>query len=407
MNITDKSNIRECTSCSMCSAVCPVDAISIHLDRDGFYRPIVNDKCIDCGLCTKVCYKFDEKISMTDDNRLENYNLFGASVKDMALLKLTTSGGVADILAKTLISIGYSCIGVVYDTETNIAKSCVANDIAGTDKFRGSKYIQSYTEEAFKQLVKDLKQNDKSKYAIFGLPCQIYAINRYLTIRRLRDRCLLIDLYCHGCPSINVWKKYVKNIFQTTGGSKIDSAIFRSKILGWGSGFYVVVVVVEGVTTPVIGNVGADPFFELFFSNSVLNASCSDCMLRSTLEYSDIRLGDFWGKTYIDNRTGVSAVSIITQNGKELWDKIKGNLNFQQRQFSEFLPYQSWNRTYTINEKARRKTLDVLNDNNSTIKDAIEVLRRYETPMQRIKRVAKHIIFRFPTIVRFIKSCAL
>lgn len=142
-------------------------------------------------------------------------------------------------------------------------------------------------------------------------------------MRGLRDRCLLIDLYCHGCPSLNAWKKYVRNILQTTGGSKIDSAIFRSKICGWGAGFYVVVVVVEGVETPVISKIGADPFYELFFSNTVLNSSCKDCMLRSTLEYTDIRLGDFWGKTYIDNRTGVSAVSLVTPKGKELWDKIK------------------------------------------------------------------------------------
>lgn len=403
MNITDVSAIRECTSCSMCSAVCPVEAISIHLNNDGFYRPVVNDKCIDCGLCTKVCYKFDNKINMTDENNLEHYNLFGASVKDKALLKQTTSGGVADVLAKTLISNGYSCIGVVYDTETNTAKSCVVNNIAGTDQFRGSKYIQSYTEEAFKHLVKDLKRNDNSKYAIFGLPCQIYAINRYLTMRGLRDRCLLIDLFCHGCPSLNAWKKYVGNILQTTGGSKIDSAIFRSKIRGWGSGFYVVVVV-EGVTTPVIGKIGADPFFELFFSNSVLNSSCSDCMLRSTLEYTDIRLGDFWGKTYIDNRTGVSAVSLVSPKGKELWYKIKGELNFEQRRFSEFLPFQSWHHTYSINDKARRETLKVLSNDNSSIQDAIETLRQYETPVQRVKRIAKRVLFRFPEIVRFLKK---
>lgn len=31
MNVTDVSAIRECTSCSMCSAVCPVEAISLFI----------------------------------------------------------------------------------------------------------------------------------------------------------------------------------------------------------------------------------------------------------------------------------------------------------------------------------------------------------------------------------------
>ena len=403
MNITDKSAIRECTSCSMCSAVCPVDAISIHLDADGFYRPIVNDKCIDCGLCTKVCYKFDDKISMTDDSQLSQYDLYGASVKDSLILKHTTSGGVADVLAKSLISQGYSCIGVIYDTESNTAKTRIAHDIAKTDAFKGSKYIQSYSEQAFKQLVHGLKTNDKSKYAIFGLPCQIYAINRYLTIRGLRDRCILIDLYCHGCPSINVWKKYIEHTLQSSGGRKISSAVFRSKIRGWGAGFYTVITI-DGITSPIISKPGKDLFFELFFSNTILNASCSDCKLRSTLKYTDIRLGDFWGKTYIDNNTGVSAVSIVSPKGNDVWSTIKENLNSEQRQFSEMLPYQSWHHTYKINEKARRATLNVLSDPDLTIKDAIDTLRGFESPAQRIKRIIKRYLLGHPNVTRFLKK---
>lgn len=403
MNINDNSALRDCTSCSMCSALCPVEAISIHLDADGFYRPTISDKCINCGLCTKVCYKFDKDIKMSNDNDLSHYDLYGASVKDSDLLKLSTSGGVADVLAKSLISDGYNCIGVVYDNDNNIAKSCVAQNISDTDAFRGSKYIQSYTETAFKQLVSDTKHKRDTKYAVFGLPCHIYAINKYLTTLGIRDKYVLIDLYCHGCPSLNVWKKYIDNALQTTGGEKIDSAIFRSKILGWGSGFHVVLKI-KGIKNPVVGTNGSDPFFELFFSNTVLNKSCSDCLLRSTLEYTDIRLGDFWGKTYIYNQTGVSAVSITTPKGMQLWDSIKENFQFEQRDFSEFLPYQSWHRKYEINEKVRRQILDLLSDENSSIHDAIKVLRDNETSLQRIIGSMKRKLFRYPKLVRFLKK---
>lgn len=40
MNITDDSALRACTSCQMCAAVCNHNAIEIHLNRDGFYRPL-------------------------------------------------------------------------------------------------------------------------------------------------------------------------------------------------------------------------------------------------------------------------------------------------------------------------------------------------------------------------------
>lgn len=404
MNISDESAIRECTSCSMCSAVCPADAIHVHLDKDGFYRPLINNKCIDCGLCTKVCYKFDDKIKMTTDDQLSFYSLYGAAVKDSFLLQHTTSGGIADILAKTLIAQGYKCIGVKYDNKTNSAKSYIAHDASETDCFRGSKYIQSYSEEAFKQLVQDFKRNKKIKYAVFGLPCQIYAINRYLTLRELREHCILIDLFCHGCPSLNSWSKYIKYILKKSGGSEIKSVNFRSKIRGWGSGFYLTEIDVEGTSTPIIGKIGADPFFELFFSNIILNASCFDCKLRSTLEYTDIRLGDFWGKIYKDNYTGVSGVSIVTKNGENLWNNISDTLKFEQRHFNEFLPYQSWHHTYQINEKARRVTLKVLSGENTSIEDAVETLRHFESLSQRIKRIAKWMLYRYPNVVRLLKK---
>ena len=39
MNINDQSAIHKCTSCQMCAAVCPQNAIVVKLNEDGFYRP--------------------------------------------------------------------------------------------------------------------------------------------------------------------------------------------------------------------------------------------------------------------------------------------------------------------------------------------------------------------------------
>ena len=78
MNINDISAKRNCTSCQMCAAVCPKNAINISLDADGFYRPIINDElCVDCGLCTKVCYKFENKIADYGEAKLANTILYG------------------------------------------------------------------------------------------------------------------------------------------------------------------------------------------------------------------------------------------------------------------------------------------------------------------------------------------
>ncbi len=354
MNIDDKSQIRQCTACQMCGAVCPVDAITIRLDENGFYRPKIDiTKCIDCGLCVKSCYKFDHSILKSD---LANKKIVAAWAKNSEIVESTTSGGIADVLAKKLIEDGYKCIGVVYNTDDNIAEGKIASTHEEILSFRGSKYIQSYSVDAFKELVKTSKD---SKFAVFGLPCQIYAIDRFLTNRKIRDNHILIDLYCHGCPSLNVWEKYIDEIKSKLNAKKILSVNFRSKVRGWGN-FYVVVVVVEdfsGNKRKYISPKINDAFYEMFFSDLVLNDSCQDCVLRSTLEYTDIRLGDFWGKSYINNHTGVSGVTISTSRGQKFFDAIQGEIVFEQQELSNFIPYQSYGKEYSVNKEIRDELL--------------------------------------------------
>ena len=45
-----------CSGCTACKAVCPVDAIEMVRDEEGFKYPKINkEKCIDCNLCKNVC----------------------------------------------------------------------------------------------------------------------------------------------------------------------------------------------------------------------------------------------------------------------------------------------------------------------------------------------------------------
>lgn len=400
MNISDKSALRECTSCQMCAAVCPKDAIRIDLDESGFFRPYVNpDKCVDCGLCTGVCYRFDDNLRITDEQTLQRTDLYAASMRDNGLLRKVTSGGVADLLAKELIREGYLCIGVGYDDSKVEAYHYVAHTVKETDGFRGSKYIQSYSYPAFKELVKDCS---KHKYAVFGTPCQIYAVRRFLEKRKLSDSCILIDMFCHGCPSLNLWRKYQSEIKHEIGKTHFDEVDFRSKERGWG-GFYVVVAVVDGYKA-FISNPKKDGFYELFFSDQILNSACSECMLRSTMEYTDIRLGDFWGKKYAMNRKGVSAVSLISQKGKDLFERIKPLLDIEESHYSELLPYQSYGKIYHPDEVLRERLLYMIAAPGIPLKEAVTLLHRYESFTRKLKRHIKSFLYYLPaSVTSFIK----
>ena len=372
----------------MCAAICPKNAISIVLNADGFYRPEVNeDKCIDCGLCTNVCYKFDTDITDCNSEKLSKTILLGARAKDPDVVSHTTSGGIADLLAHELVEEGCKCIGVVYDPEKDNAKHIIVDDKKNLTLFRGSKYIQSYTLDAFNELLN--KSNDAT-YAIFGTPCQIYAVNKYAKKQNNRNNIILIDLYCHGCPSMNIWKKYITEIKDKLHKSKIDNVNFRSKANGWGK------FKLSIKTDDKLYNSRNNDFFELFFCDQLLNEACYDCKLRRTLAYTDIRLGDFWGKRYILNDKGVSAVSIVTKTGKTLFDKIKDKVEYKEERYEDFLPWQNFWKQYQIKTSLRNVLLSQLQNKNIPLKESVLTIYNKQTPKQKFLRYAKRIINLMP-----------
>ncbi len=46
----------ECSGCSACYTICPINAISMIEDKEGFCYPKVDEsKCICCYNCVKIC----------------------------------------------------------------------------------------------------------------------------------------------------------------------------------------------------------------------------------------------------------------------------------------------------------------------------------------------------------------
>lgn len=392
MNITDKSALRECTSCQLCATMCSRGAIKIELSEMGFYRPVVDaDKCTDCGLCTKVCYKFDAGVRMTTKKQLSETDFYSAWSNDDAIVKSTTSGGIGDLLAHVLLKEGYKVVGCAYDDKKARAEHRIASSAEDLLPFRGSKYIQSYTFDALKEVVKTCREE---KYAVFGTPCQIYALSKIAEMKKCRDNFFFVDLYCHGCPSLLAWQKYLKYIKAKEGFDSFDKVEFRSKTLGWGAfcvSFYKKGKLIFNSSRNLHG------FYELFFCDQILNDGCHECQLRGTHEYTDIRLGDFWGKKYLNNTRGVSGVSIVTVKAKSVFDKIKASdVTVDACKYEEFLPYQSWGKVHHPITRARSEILASLGDPSQDVWDAINALHRNRPLKAKISWGAKEVLAFFP-----------
>ena len=212
-----------CTGCSACEQVCAHNAIQMQTDYEGFVYPKVDsNKCIECGMCSKICpQKHSSELPAQTD-------VYAAYNKEGETRAASTSGGMFSIFAKWVLSQG----GVVFGATFTDAWM-VRHDAATTEdeyaRFRGSKYVQSDVSGVYKQVKSYLQQD---KWVLFsGTPCQIDGLKAYL--RKDYEKLLLIDLVCHGVPSPKLWAKFLNWLKGKYGILKYEGIRFRAKSNGW------------------------------------------------------------------------------------------------------------------------------------------------------------------------------
>ena len=303
------SKLLDCYGCSVCTSVCPVNIIEIKESRDGFYLPTVtdNDKCIECGLCLKSC-SFNSNIEF--ENKITTYASWS---NDKVVRYKASSGGVAYELACKALELGYKYCGVRYDYTKCRAVHYICSTKEELKESFGSKYIPSYAEDAFKELLS--KTNKSEKYIVFGTPCQIASLR--LAIKRINreDNFILVDFFCHGVPSLKVWDKYleerplIKNMTFT----------WRDKKNGWHDSWYIIGSDENGKEVYRSPKVSNDTFYAFFLGHLALSPCCLEsCKYKKYNSIADIRLGDLWGEKYKCDEDGVSGILCFTNRGLSL-----------------------------------------------------------------------------------------
>lgn len=390
-NVLDNSAIRNCTGCGICASVCGKGAISIKLDDDGFYRPIVDEeKCVECGVCKKSCYKFDLSFKMSD----KFVACYAAINKNLYQLSKSSSGGLSRLLMEECLARGYKVFGCKYNFATEDAQSVIVSSINSLDDFYGSKYFQSYTVNSFNTILKD---SSCQKYAIFGTPCQIYAFSQTKKYLRDRDNYFLVDIFCHGCPSLYLWKSYLASIKKTYDKVHFDNISFRTKKYGWHE--YCIDFQVDNKN--IYSKKGNDPFFDIFFGADIMNEACYNCKARSSMAYTDIRIGDFWGPKYELNDKGVSAVVVSSRLGVDLFNSIKDKLTIEIADFNEIVSAQSYGRTVLYSKTRRNFLLQNITDCD----DLFHLHQQYIKllPLKvRFKKYLKNVVKHLPQKLYFI-----
>lgn len=327
------AKLHDCYGCGVCAMACGKKIINLKLNQKGFYEPFIEDesKCVGCGLCLEVCSFFHRTKSV--DNTIKKS--YAGWSNDMLVHRKTSSGGVAFEIAKFLQEEDYLVCGVRYNPEKVRAEHFIASTQAELVQSSGSKYLQSYTLDAFSSIDK------KKKYFVTGTPCQIDSFRRYIRKFHCEENFILLDFFCHGVPSMLMWYKYLEKVEKKTG--KVIYASWRNKSCGWHDSWAMSIdgcdkgkavdwhdsynMLIRGKKSYYNSRLSqGDLFYKMFLRNTCLGKACYDsCKYKMAQSSADIRVGDLWGKAYKHDQQGVSGVLAFTNIGVQVLQKMKAD----------------------------------------------------------------------------------
>lgn len=313
-----------CSGCEACANACVHDAIYMKPDWRGFMYPVINhDKCVDCGLCQKIC----------PANKVNNkpFVFSEAAVyidKDEQNLQRASSGGAFGTVARYVLAQGGVVFGCCMDEEYNV-KFISVNNVEDLKKLHGSKYVQAKVGMIYREVKDTLKAGRLA--LLCACPCHIAGLKAYL--RKDYDNLITIDLICHGVPSQPYFRHYVKDLLSRKAKMGITTFRFRYKSETECSNTQHITSSKKNV---YVGFYNKDYYMTYFLWGKGYRDSCYKCRYPGAERGGDFTIGDFWNnvnaKLPIDVSNGSSVVFFNTNKAKSL------KYIFQKDSYFEPLP---------------------------------------------------------------------
>lgn len=290
-----------CNGCMACVEECHRNAITIKDDLKYYNALIDTKKCVDCGLCTKVCPR-------ENDNDMSKPKWWYQGWADSEIREHASSGGAASAIIRAFIKHGGYVASCLFDSGKFVFE--VTNEMAVARKFAGSKYVKSNPEKIYGKIQSLLKANQKVLF--IGLPCQVAAVNQFI-----KDKTNLVtaDLICHGTPSPYLLKKCLQEYGHDI--NTLTDINFRIKSL----------YELNRDGKPIAAFHTMDNYLIAFLHSYDYTENCYSCKFATLDRVSDITLGDSWGTELSGEvKNGVSLILCQSEKGKELIESAGLNL---------------------------------------------------------------------------------
>lgn len=297
----------QCTGCAACANGCHRSAIEMKLNREGFYRPVLrNDLCNDCVACLHHCPVIT--VAEQNYNPADPPDVYAAWSTDEGVHLSSSSGGIFSELARHVLDHSGVVCGCDWG-ENWTPRHVMAKTWADITRLRGSKYIPSFVGDQFYREVIDLAKAGIT-VLFCGTPCQVAGLD-LITPPEARANLLLVDLVCHGVPSLTSFWRYLDWKFGDK--DRLKQFSFRNKEISIQT-----ICAFTDSGSKFLVPCYQDPWFATaMIYHAFLQRSCFQCHFRNLPRRGDISLGDFWGISdqWHDPR-GDSVVFANTEKGK-------------------------------------------------------------------------------------------
>ena len=299
----------KCVGCGACSVACPVSAIEMSRDVEGFDMPVVDSAvCVECGKCLKVCQLVQEP------GIVQPLAVAGMKAKDEDIRAAGSSGGIIGLLFRAALDDGGAVFGAVFDAAHKSLSHECCESIGGLGPLLRSKYIQSAAWGVYGEVRARLAGGQRVLFC--GTPCQVAGLKLFLG--RDYDGLLTVDFFCHGVPSPGFFRSYAESVEAAEGSDLVD-VTFREKKSGWREQ-HIRWYFADGEVKEEPSLDNSHYFF--FLHNYSLRKSCLNCTL-SHCHQADLTVADWWlVDKSIDDDRGISLILTNTDRGEDAVSSI-------------------------------------------------------------------------------------